>query len=237
MNLLEVKNLRGGYSGADILKDLNFFVGEEEIVLLIGPNGAGKSTAMKALFGLVKIHQGEILFQGNPTTGFPPEKMVPSGISYVPQEKNVFRHMSVRENLELGAYIQPSAIKAGIERAFDSFPPLKEKANALAGELSGGQRQMVAIARALMLSPKLILLDEPTAGLSPLYMSEIFARIKDIHAAGTAILMVEQNAKQALAIADRAYILVNGKEKYEATGAEMLAREDIGQLFLGGQIS
>jgi branched-chain amino acid transport system ATP-binding protein len=205
-----------------------------EIVVIVGPNGAGKSTAMKAVFGLVKVRHGHIWFNGNPIAGWTPDRIVRHGISYVPQVDNVFREMTVHENLEMGAFIRRGDLSSAFDRVYGLFPDLKAKRRDEAGRLSGGQRQMLAMGRALMLDPKLLLLDEPTAGLSPKYMDQIFAIIGDVRAAGVSILLVEQHAKQALAFADRGYVLATGRNRREGGGDELLADPEIAQLFLGG---
>ena len=234
MALLEMTDIHAGYGGADILKGVNLAIDAHEIGVIVGPNGAGKSTTLKALFGLLRVSQGETVFNGRIITNIAPEKLVGEGLSFVPQEFNVFPTMSVEENLEMGAYTRRVALKPLVERIYGFFPPLREKRRQAAGELSGGQRQMVAIGRALMTEPKLLLLDEPTAGLSPLYMGEIFERIIAINSAGVGILMVEQNARQALAIADRGYVLVQGRNRFTDTGEALLANPEVRASFLGG---
>jgi branched-chain amino acid transport system ATP-binding protein len=234
MALLEAKGLVGGYGGMDILNGVNLAVEAEEIVVIIGANGAGKSTAMKALFGLINLRAGQVTLDGADITGAAPNALVGHGMGYVPQERNVFRTMTVRENLEMGAYLKPAAQARVMEQVFTLFPVLKEKASQPAGELSGGQRQMVAVGRALMTEPKLLMLDEPTAGLSPLVMEQIFDRIVAVNRAGIGILLVEQNARQALAIAHRGYVLATGRNRFTGTAADLLANPEIGQSFLGG---
>lgn len=234
MALLEAKGLIGGYGGMDILNGVNLAVEAEEIVVIIGANGAGKSTAMKALFGLINLRAGQVTLDGADITGAAPNALVGHGMGYVPQERNVFRTMTVRENLEMGAYLKPAAQARVMEQVFTLFPVLKEKASQPAGELSGGQRQMVAVGRALMTEPKLLMLDEPTAGLSPLVMEQIFDRIVAVNRAGIGILLVEQNARQALAIAHRGYVLATGRNRFTGTAADLLANPEIGQSFLGG---
>ncbi|MBK8157297.1 MAG: ABC transporter ATP-binding protein [Rhodospirillaceae bacterium] len=234
MALLEAKGLVGGYGGMDILNGVDLAVEAEEIVVIIGANGAGKSTAMKALFGLIHLRAGHVTLDGADITGAAPNALVGHGMGYVPQERNVFRTMSVRENLEMGAYLKPASQARVMEQVFTLFPILKQKANQPAGELSGGQRQMVAVGRALMTEPKLLMLDEPTAGLSPLVMEQIFDRIVAVNKAGIGILLVEQNARQALAIAHRGYVLATGRNRFTGTAAELLANPEIGQSFLGG---
>ncbi len=229
-----VDHVTGGYGDSTILQDLSVRVDENEIVVLIGPNGAGKSTVMKAIFGLANVREGTITFAEHDITRLRTDRIVRRGIGYVPQEYNVFPTMSVHENLEMGAFTRSDDIEPLIARMFELFPDLKDKRRDPAGSLSGGQRQMVAFARALMLEPQLIMLDEPTAGLSPLYMEQIFNKVIDINKLGTTVLMVEQNAKQALAIADRGYVLVQGHARYENTGANLLADPEVGELFLGG---
>lgn len=234
MSLLDMTDIHGGYGGANILNGVNIAIDANQIGVIVGPNGAGKSTTLKALFGLLRISQGNVVFNGQDITNLAPEKLVREGLSFVPQEFNVFPTMSVQENLEMGAYIRRDDFRPLIDQVYGFFPPLKDKRKQPAGELSGGQRQMVAIGRALMTEPKLLLLDEPTAGLSPLYMNEIFDRIIAINNSGVGILMVEQNARQALSIAHRGFVLATGKNRFTGTGAELLADPDVAKSFLGG---
>jgi branched-chain amino acid transport system ATP-binding protein len=205
-----------------------------EIVVIVGPNGAGKSSAMKAVFGLLTVRGGRIVFDGDDITGWTPDRIVRHGICFVPQVDNVFRDMSVHENLEMGAFLRRGDLSAAYERVYALFPDLRDKRRTLAGNLSGGQRQMVAMGRALMLEPRLLLLDEPTAGLSPRYMEQIFRITRDVRDTGVAILLVEQHAKQALAFCDRGYVLTTGANRCDGTGAELLADPEVVQLFLGG---
>lgn len=232
--MLAMTNVVGGYGAADILKGVSLSVEQGEIVVIAGPNGAGKSTAMKAVFGLVTIRQGKVAFQGADITGEPTERRVHRGIAYVPQERNVFPSLTVAENLDMGAFTRPRTPPAVYDRVYALFPPLAEKRRQAAGELSGGQRQMLAVGRALMIEPSLLLLDEPTAGLSPKAMGEIFDCIRAVNAQGVAILMVEQNAKQALALAHRGYILATGENRFADTGAALLANREVAESFLGG---
>ena len=232
--LLEARDVHGGYGGMNILNGVNMTLQTHEVGVIVGPNGAGKSTMLKAVFGLLNVTQGEILLNGQPIHNLPPNKLVERGMGFVPQEKNVFPSLTVKENLEMGAYLKPQNVKRMLDQVYAFFPPLVEKRHQPAGELSGGQRQMVAMGRALMAEPSLLLLDEPTAGLSPLYMNEIFDRVKQINAAGVGILMVEQNAKQALAIADKGFVLAAGQNRFTDTGAALLADPDVAKSFLGG---
>jgi len=232
MSLLVVEQAVGGYGDSDILNGIDLSVAPGEIAVIIGPNGAGKSTAMKAIAGLVRLRRGTIRFDGAAIANEAPERIVRRGLSYVPQERNVFPSLTVAENLELGGFIRPDA--GALPRVYDLFPPLKEKRRQVAGSLSGGQRQMVAIGRALMLAPKLLMLDEPTAGLSPKFMDLIFAKIAEINRAGTAVLMVEQNARHALAIAHRGTVLQMGRNRFSDTGPALLANPEVVQMFLGG---
>lgn len=234
MSLLEIDGVTGGYGDSDILHDLSMRVDEGEVVVIVGPNGAGKSTAMKSVFGLLTIRGGAIRFKSEDITGLKPDQIVRRGICYVPQVENVFPSLSVHENLEMGAYLRRDDFSASLDRVYDLFPPLKEKRRLPAGSLSGGQRQMAAMGRALMLDPALLLLDEPTAGLSPKFMDQIFDIVRSVNALGVAILMVEQNAKQALALADRGYVLATGRNRHEDTGAALLADREVAEMFLGG---
>lgn len=234
MSLIEMKDVHAGYGGTNILNGVNISIEANEIGVIVGPNGAGKSTALKTIFGLLKVSAGSVTFDGKDITNGVPEKLVRQGLSYVPQEFNVFPTMSVQDNLEMGAYIRRDDFSHLIDEVYGFFPPLKEKHRQPAGELSGGQRQMVAIGRALMTEPKLLLLDEPTAGLSPRFMGEIFERIAAINEAGTAILMVEQNARQALAFAHKGFVLAGGQNRFTGTGAELLADPEVARSFLGG---
>lgn len=234
MALLEAKGMVGGYGGMDILNGVDLAVDAREIVVIIGANGAGKSTAMKALFGLVSLREGTVSLDGKDITNAAPNALVAEGMGFVPQERNVFRTMTVRENLEMGAFLKPATQARVMEQVFSLFPVLKEKANQPAGELSGGQRQMVAVGRALMTEPRLLMLDEPTAGLSPLMMEQIFDRIRAVNKEGIGILLVEQNARQALAIAHRGYVLATGRNRFSGTADSLLGNPDIGQSFLGG---
>ncbi|MBZ9538776.1 ABC transporter ATP-binding protein [Modicisalibacter tunisiensis] len=233
-SLLEAREIYGGYGGVDILQGTNLRVETDEIVVIVGPNGAGKSTAMKAVFGLLRIRAGEVLYKGEPITNAKPEQMVRRGIAYVPQEKNVFPSMTVRENLEMGAYLMKGDLSKRLDKVYTLFPKLAERRRQQAGLMSGGERQMVAMGRALMIDPQLLMLDEPTAGLSPLLIDETFERIKEINAQGIGVLMVEQNAKQALAIADRGYVLATGRNRHEDTGPNLLADPEVAEMFLGG---
>lgn len=234
MALLEAAAMVGGYGGADILHGVDLKVDASEIVVIIGPNGAGKSTALKALFGLIKLRQGQVAFDGSPIANLRPDRIVRLGLCYVPQERNVFPSLTVHENLEMGAFIRTDDIAPELSRVYEIFPPLKERRGARAGDLSGGQRQMVAIGRALMLKPKMLMLDEPTAGLSPRMIELIFDRIKEINRLGIGVLMVEQNAKLALSFAHRGYVLAVGQNRHEDTGPNLLANREVAEMFLGG---
>ncbi len=235
MSVLELNDVHAGYGDTAILHGVSMHVDSGEIVVVIGPNGAGKSTAMKAVFGLLNIIDGSIRLDGREITNTPPERVVTEGVCYVPQTGNVFVSLSVEENLEMGAYVRRDDFRPRLAEIYQMFPPLKEKRRQPAGSLSGGQRQMVAMGKALMLEPKILLLDEPTAGLSPKYRGEIFQIVRTINATGTPILMVEQNAKQALGIATRGYVLVDGRNRFEGSGRELLEDREVAQMFLGGR--
>ena len=234
MSFLSGKNLVGGYGGADILKGCTIDVNEGEIAVIVGPNGAGKSTAMKALLGMLELKQGEILFRGKDISRLTPQDRIAEGIAFVPQTSNVFTSMTVYENLEMGAFLRDDDISATIEQIYELFPILADKKNQLAGELSGGQRQQVAVGRALMSQPAVLMLDEPTAGVSPIVMDELFDRILEVRQSGVAILMVEQNARQALHIADRGFVLVVGENRHTDSGQALLANPEVRRSFLGG---
>ncbi len=234
MSFLVGKNLVGGYGGADILKGCSVDVNEGEIAVIVGPNGAGKSTAMKALLGMLQLKQGKVRFRGKDISGLSPQDRIAEGIAFVPQTNNVFTSMTVRENLEMGAFLRDDEIDSTIEQIYDLFPILRDKRRQLAGELSGGQRQQVAVGRALMSRPAVLMLDEPTAGVSPIVMDELFDRILEIRETGVAILMVEQNARQALNIADRGFVLVVGENRHTDSGQALLADPEVRRSFLGG---
>lgn len=234
MSLLTAEDLYGGYGGGDILNGVSMRVDTGEIVVIVGPNGAGKSTVMKTVFGLTTYMDGTVEFEGEPIHGLAPEQIIREGIGFVPQTDNVFPGLSVRENLEMGAYILDSVPEDQIEEIYDRFPILRERSGQKAGTLSGGQRQMVAMGRALMLDPDLLLLDEPSAGLAPDLVADMFDRIDRINDSGTAVLMVEQNAKEALRRCDRGYVLVNGENRYTDRGEVLLGDEDVRKDFLGG---
>ena len=227
-------NLTAGYGGVDIIKNITLEVKQGEIAVIVGPNGAGKSTAMKALLGMLKLTDGSVNFAEDDISNMLPQDRVNLGIAFVPQTNNVFTGMTVEENLEMGGFIRIDDIHNTIEDIYNLFPVLKEKRNQNAGELSGGQRQQVAFGRALMTKPKILMLDEPTAGVSPIVMDELFARIIEVGKTGVGILMVEQNAKQALSIADRGYVLVNGKNSRKGSGQDLLNNPDVRKSFLGG---
>jgi branched-chain amino acid transport system ATP-binding protein len=226
--------MTGGYGGADILKGCTIAVEAGEIAVIVGPNGAGKSTAMKAMFGMLDLRAGTVLLNGDDISDLPPQQRVRRGMGFVPQTQNVFTSMTVEENLQMGGFIRGDDFSGTIEEIYRLFPVLREKRAQPAGELSGGQRQQVAVGRALMTQPKVLMLDEPTAGVSPIVMGELFDRIIDVAQTGIAILMVEQNAKQALQIADRGYVLVQGENRYKDSGAALLANPDVRRAFLGG---
>lgn len=234
MSLLHAEGIYGGYGGVDILSGVSVRIEPGEIVSIVGPNGAGKSTVMKAVFGLIRVRRGKVLFQDKDITHMRPDLIVRQGMCYVPQEYNVFPSLTVHENLEMGAFVRSDDYAAALDRVYELFPPLKEKRKQPAGNLSGGQRQMVAIGRALMLEPSLLLLDEPSAGLSPLFIEHIFERIKEINNMGVGILMVEQNAKQALGLSHRGYVLVMGTNRYEDTGQNLIDNQEVAEMFLGG---
>ncbi|MDP1732521.1 MAG: ABC transporter ATP-binding protein [Devosia sp.] len=235
MSLIEIEDVVGGYGGAPILNGVNIAIEQSDIGVIVGPNGAGKSTTLKAIFGLIKVSSGSIRFAGEEITNSLPDKLVPKGLSFVPQEKNVFTSMSVEENLEMGAFTRKDDFSTTLDWVYDMFPPLLEKRHQKAGELSGGQRQMVAMGRALMSQPRLLMLDEPSAGLSPRYVLEIFEQIVKVNKAGVGILMVEQNARQALALASKGFVLANGQNRFTGTGAELIADPDVARSFLGGE--
>lgn len=232
--LLEIGSLDAGYGDLQILESVDMTVADGEYVTIVGPNGAGKSTVMKTVFGLTTYMDGTITFNGEAIHGMAPEQIIRTGIGFVPQNDNVFASLSVRENLEMGAYILDSVPEDRLEAVYDRFPILRERESQKAGTLSGGQRQMVAMGRALMLDPQLLLLDEPSAGLAPDLVGEMFDRVDRINDGGTAILMVEQNAKEALRRCDRGYVLVDGKNRYTDTGEALLADDQVRQDFLGG---
>lgn len=234
MSLLAASDIYGGYGGVDILEGVSLKVERGEIVTIVGPNGAGKSTFIKALAGLVMIRSGTVRFNGKDITGIAPENAARIGISYVPQERNVFTSMTVMENLEMGAFLRSDDYSGQLENIFTLFPRLRERRSQPVWQMSGGERQMVAMGRALMLEPKLLILDEPTAGLSPLFMDQVFAQVREINALGIGILMVEQNAKQALAVSDRGYVLAMGRNRYEDRADQMLENKEIAEMFLGG---
>lgn len=227
--------MTGGYGrGPDILHSCTIAVNPGEIAVIVGPNGAGKSTAMKAVFGMLNVRSGSVRLAGEDITGLSPQERVLKGMGFVPQVRNIFPSMTVEENLEMGAFIRTDDFKDTMEQVYSLFPILRDKRYQAAGELSGGQRQQVAVGRALMTQPKVLLLDEPTAGVSPVVMDELFDRIIEVSRTGIPILMVEQNAKQALEIADRAYVLVQGANAHTGTGQEMLNDPVVRRSFLGG---
>ncbi|MFB1016806.1 MAG: ABC transporter ATP-binding protein [Burkholderiaceae bacterium] len=234
MSFLIGKDMTGGYGGADILNDCTIAVERGEIAVIVGPNGAGKSTAMKALFGMLSLRKGSVTLDGQDIINLGPQDRVAQGMGFVPQTNNVFTSMSVEENLEMGAFLRTDDFSETMGQVYDLFPILKEKRKQPAGQLSGGQRQQVAVGRALMTQPKVLMLDEPTAGVSPIVMDELFDRIIEIARSGIAILMVEQNARQALNIADKGYVLVQGSNRFTDTGEALMANPEVRRSFLGG---
>ena len=231
---LSAENMLGGYGETTILNDCSVSVKKGEIAVIVGPNGAGKSTAMKAIFGMLDLRAGNIIFDGKDISDLKPQERVKSGMGFVPQTHNVFTSMTVMENLEIGGFTNQENLSKNISEVFKLFPVLEEKQKQLVGELSGGQRQQVAVGRALMTNPKLLMLDEPTAGVSPLVVKELFEKIISIARTGIAILMVEQNARQALEIADNGFVLVQGENKYTDKGSKLLSNKEVRKAFLGG---
>ena len=231
---LSCTNMTGGYGGENIIHGCDIEVDRNQIVVIVGPNGAGKSTAMKAMLGMISLKEGSLILDGSDISKLTPQDRVAAGIAFVPQTMNIFSELTVEENLEMGAFLREDNVKETIEEIYNLFPAMKDKRNQLAGELSGGQRQQVAVSRALMTRPKVLMLDEPTAGVSPIVMKEIFERIITIKNSGVAIVIVEQNAKQALNIADFGYVLVGGENKFSGEGQELLNNQEVRKSFLGG---
>ncbi len=231
---LSCTNMTGGYGGEDIIHGCDIEVDRNQVVVIVGPNGAGKSTAMKAMLGMISLKEGSLKLDGLDISKLTPQDRVAAGIAFVPQTMNIFSELTVEENLEMGAFLREDNPKETIEELYNLFPAMKNKRNQLAGELSGGQRQQVAVSRALMTKPKVLMLDEPTAGVSPIVMKEIFERIITIKNSGVAIVIVEQNAKQALNIADFGYVLVGGENKFSGEGQELLNNQEVRKSFLGG---
>ena len=234
MYLLSGEKITCGYGAIDIVSNCNIGVSKGKISSVVGPNGAGKSTAMKALFGLLPIKHGKVILDGEDITNLPPQQRVLKGMGFVPQTNNIFPSLTVQENLEMGAFIDQNNINTMLEYVYDLFPVLKDKKSQDAGELSGGQRQQVAVGRALMTKPKVLMLDEPSAGVSPIIMESLFTKIKEIANQGTAILMVEQNAKQALKISDLGFVLSQGKNLFTDNGNSLLSNKEVRKAFLGG---
>ena len=234
MSYLSGENLVAGYGGADILHGCSIDVNEGEIAVIVGPNGSGKSTAMKAIFGMLNLKSGSVKINGEDISSISVFDRVKKGMAFVPQTNNVFTSLTVEENLEMGAFLQKDDFSIVMEEVYSLFPVLKEKRNQEAGELSGGQRQQVAVGRALMTKPKVLMLDEPTAGVSPIIMDELFDRIIEVSKRGISILMVEQNAKQALNIADKGFVLTQGNNKFTGTGLSLLNNPEVRKSFLGG---
>ena len=234
MAFFEGNNMTGGYGdGPDIINSCSINVNKGEIVAILGPNGAGKSTAMKAMLGLLNLKSGSVVIEDQDISNFSPQERVQRGISFVPQTKNVFSELTVRENLEIGGFLRKDDIDIVINQIYELFPILAEKRDQVVGQLSGGQRQQVALGRALMIQPSVLMLDEPTAGVSPIVMDELFEHIVKVKKTGVAIIMVEQNAKQALSISDRGYVLVTGENKFEGSGQELLNDPEVRRSFLG----
>ena len=231
--VLEARDVVTGYGEVDILHGVSVAVHEGEMVAVIGPNGAGKSTLLRAIFGLLRLRKGHVQLDGEDVTNWQPERLVPQGLSYVPQTENVFPSLSIQENLEMGAFIRRDSKKEALERVYELFPDLAGRRGERAGKLSGGQRQMLALARALMLDPKVLLLDEPSASLSPKMVDVIFERVGAINNAGTAVLLVEQNARQALSLCNRGYVLAMGQNRLEGEARGLLDNEEVGRLYLG----
>lgn len=234
MALLEVDAVTSGYGESAILHDLDLRVEAGEIVSIVGPNGAGKSTAMKLVFGLLAPWRGEVRFAGEVVSGVAPERLVRRGLGYVPQVANVFRTLTVEENLEMGAFTVPGPLAERKQRVYDLFPRLYERRRQRAGQMSGGERQMVAMGRALMLEPRLLMLDEPSAGLAPMLVDLIFEKVREVNEEGIAVLMVEQNARKSLELADRGYVLANGRNELDGPGAALLDDPEVARLYLGG---
>lgn len=236
MPLLNVSNVVAGYGEMQVLRGVSLHVGKKEIVSIIGPNGAGKSTVMKLIFGLLKPWEGKVTYDGQDIGGLAPEQIVRRAICYVPQVENVFSALTVEENLEMGAFILKGDLRERKQRVYDLFPRLAERKKQRAGLMSGGERQMVAMGRALMLDPKLLMLDEPSAGLAPLFVDMIFEKVKEIADTGVAVLMVEQNARKSLELADRGYVLATGQNKVDGPGSSLLQNPEVAALYLGGTV-